>query len=120
MNIDKQNPQSNKPQNKELVWFAGEVKTPPFSSEARIEAGYLLRLLQKGESLFMPQSRPMSSIAKGCHELRINDRSTTWRIIYRIDEDAIVIVDVFAKKTNQTPDSVIKRCQKRLKQYDAI
>ncbi len=26
---------------KELVWFASEVKTPPFSSEARIEAGYL-------------------------------------------------------------------------------
>jgi phage-related protein len=120
MNIDKQNPQSDKPQNKELVWFAGEVKTPPFSSEARIESGYLLRLLQKGELLSMPQSRPMPSIGKGCHELRINDRSKTWRIIYRIDEDAIVIVDVFAKKTNQTPDAVIKRCQKRLKQYDAI
>lgn len=120
MNINKQNPQNDKPQDKELVWFAGEVKTPPFSSEARIEAGYLLRLLQKGESLSMPQSRPMPSIGKGCHELRINDQSKTWRIIYRIDEDAIVIVDVFAKKTNQTPDAVIKRCQKRLKQYDAI
>ena len=116
------------PKDKLLVWFAGEVKTPPFSSEARpkgyrsayIEAGYLLRLLQKGESLSLPQSRPMPSIAKGCHELRINDESKTWRIIYRIDDDAIVVVDVFAKKTNKTPDAVIKRCQKRLKQYDAI
>lgn len=32
--------------NKLLVWLNGEVKTPPFSSNARIEAGYLLSLLQ--------------------------------------------------------------------------
>ena len=120
MDINKQNPQSHKSEDKELVWFAGEVKTPPFSSEARIEAGYLLRLLQKGESLTMPQSRPMPSIGSRCHELRINDENKTWRIIYRIDEDLILVVDVFAKKTNKTPDEVIKRCQKRLKQYDAI
>ncbi|MEM9273167.1 MAG: type II toxin-antitoxin system RelE/ParE family toxin [Cyanobacteria bacterium P01_F01_bin.143] len=120
MNIHKQNPQSDISQDKELVWFAGEVKTPPFSSQARIEAGYLLRLLQKGESLSMPQSRPMPRIDSRCHELRINDKNKTWRIIYRIDEDAIVVVDVFAKKTNKTPDSVIKKCQIRLKQYDAI
>ncbi|VEP18064.1 transposase [Hyella patelloides LEGE 07179] len=116
MNTNKQNPANDKP----LIWFSGEVKTPPFSSETRIEAGYLLRLLQKGESLSLPQSRPMPSIGVRCHELRINDEDKTWRIIYRIDDDAIVIVDVFAKKTNKTPDTVIKRCQKRLKQYDAI
>ncbi len=120
MNINKQNLQGDESQDKELVWFAGEVKTPPFSSEARIEAGYLLRLLQKGELLSMPQSRPMPNIGSRCHELRINDENRTWRIIYRIDEDAIIVVDVFAKKTNKTPESVIKRCQKRLKQYDAI
>jgi phage-related protein len=108
------------PKDKLLVWFAGEVKTPPFSSEARIEAGYLLRLLQKGESLSLPQSRPMPSIGKRCHELRINDENKTLRIVYRIDDDAIVIVDVFTKKTNKTPDAVIKLCQQRLKQYDAI
>nr|WP_245562044.1 type II toxin-antitoxin system RelE/ParE family toxin [Stanieria cyanosphaera] len=62
----------------------------------------------------------MPSIGARCHELRINDEDKTWRIIYRIDEDAIVIVEVFAKKTNKTPDAVIKRCQKRLKHYDAI
>ena len=68
----------------------------------------------------MPQSRPMPIIGTRCHELRINDEDKTWRIIYRIDDDAIVIVEVFAKKTNKTPDAVIKQCQKRLKQYDAI
>ncbi|WP_019503411.1 type II toxin-antitoxin system RelE/ParE family toxin [Pleurocapsa sp. PCC 7319] len=120
MNINKQNLESSESQDKVLVWFAGEVKTPPFSREARIEAGYLLRLLQKGELLSMPQSRPMPSIGKRCHELRINDESKTWRIIYRIEEDAIVIVDVFAKKTNKTPEAVLKRCQKRLKQYEGM
>ena len=120
MNRNKQNSQSNESKDKELIWFAGEVKTPPFSSEARIEAGYLLRLLQKGESLSMPQSRPMPSISSRCHELRINDEDKTWRIIYHIDEDAIVIVDVFAKKTNKTTDLVIKRCQQRLRQYERI
>ena len=120
MNINKQNPQNNKSQDKPLVWFAGEVKTPPFSNESRIEAGHLLRLLQKSELLSLPESRPMPNIGSKCHELRINDEDKTWRIIYRVDDDAIVIVDVFPKKTNKTPDAVIKRCQKRLKQYDAI
>lgn len=112
--------QGDKSQDKELIWFSGEVKTPPFSSKARIEAGYLLRLLQKRKSLSMPQSRPMLGIGSRCHELRINDRDKTWRIVYRIDEDAIIVIDVFTKKTNKTPEVVIKRCQQRLKQYDAI
>ena len=64
--------------------------------------------------------RLMYRIGSRCHELRINDGQKTWRIIYHIDEDAIVVVDVFAKKTNKTPDSIIKRCQQRLKQYDAL
>jgi phage-related protein len=103
---------------KPLVWLHGEVKTPPFSAEARIEAGFLLRKLQRCEHLEMPHSRPMSSIGSGCHELRINDVAQTWRIIYRIDDDAIVIVEVFKKKTQRTPRSVIKISQKRLKEYD--
>jgi len=60
--------------NKPLVWLHGEVRTPPFSAEARIEAGYLLRLLQKGEKLSMPHSRQMQSIGTRCHELRIVDK----------------------------------------------
>ena len=66
----------------------------------------------------MPQSRPMPGIAPRCHELRINDGDTTWRLIYRIDPDAIVITEVFAKKTEKTPKDVIQACKKRLKEYD--
>lgn len=60
----------------------------------------------------------MPGIGARCHELRINDPGGTWRIVYRIDEDAIVIVEVFMKKTAQTPQTVIDVCRKRLKEYD--
>ncbi len=103
---------------KPLVWLHGEVKTPPFSSNARIEAGFLLRKLQQGEKLAMPHSRPMPIIGTRCHELRINDEDLTWRIMYRIEFDAIVILDVFEKKTNRTPRGVIDICKDRLKAYN--
>ncbi|MCC5631031.1 hypothetical protein LC613_24785 [Nostoc sphaeroides CHAB 2801] len=56
---------------KPLVWLRGEVKTPPFSYEARVEVGFLLRWLQQGENLELPHSQPMPSIGAHCHELRI-------------------------------------------------
>ncbi|MGH9914526.1 MAG: type II toxin-antitoxin system RelE/ParE family toxin, partial [Pyrinomonadaceae bacterium] len=58
---------------KPLVWLRGEVKTPPFSLEARLEAGFLLRRLQRGEMLSLPHSRSMPNIAARCYELRIVD-----------------------------------------------
>lgn len=67
----------NETRDKPLVWLHGELKTPPFSAMARIEAGYLLRLLQKGEKLSLPHSRPMPGIGARCHELRIVDETKT-------------------------------------------
>jgi hypothetical protein len=61
-------PRGDKP----LAWIAGEIKTPPLSAEARQEAGVLLRRLQRGETLSLPESRPMRSIGQRCHELRID------------------------------------------------
>ncbi|SRR5258708_29348219 len=103
---------------KPLAWLHGEVKTPPFGQAARIEAGYLLRELQQGKTLSMPQSRPMPTIGTRCHELRIVDAGVTWRIVYRVDPDAIVIAEVFAKKTPQTPPGVASACRRRLKEYE--
>ena len=97
----------------------GEITTPPFSANARIEAGYLLRQIQKGIKLSLPQSRPMPSIGTRCHELRINDENLTWRIIYRIYTDAIMILEIFEKKTNKTPKSIIDVCKQRIKRYEA-
>jgi phage-related protein len=105
---------------KPLVWLHGEVKTPPFSAATRVEAGVLLRRLQRGEHIALPHSRPMPSIGGACHELRIQDQSKTWRIVYCIDSDAIVILDVFAKTTQQTPKPVIDTCRKRLHLYQSL
>lgn len=103
-----------------LVWLRGEVKTPPFSAAARLEAGALLRRLQRGEKVSMPHSRPMPSIGARCHELRIVDAGKTWRVVYRLDGDAIVIADVFQKTTQQTPPRVLADCVRRLKLYDRL
>jgi phage-related protein len=91
------------PEDKPLVWLHGEVKSPPFSDAARVDAGYLRRRLQMGERLSLPHSRPMPAIGRGCHELRIVDEKVTWRIVYRLDDDAVVILEVFEKKTRATP-----------------
>jgi phage-related protein len=45
-------------------------------------------------------------------------REKTWRIIYRTDRDAIVIVAVFAKKSTKTPKAVLDASQRRLREYD--
>jgi phage-related protein len=101
-----------------LVWLGGEIKTPPLTTEARVEAGFLLRKLQAGETLSLPHSRPMPVIGPRCHELRIQDRSRIWRIIYRIDRDAVVILEVFAKTSQTTPKKAIDVSQQRLRRHD--
>lgn len=106
------------PKDKLLAWLRGEVKTPPFSAAARIHAGYLLRLLQRGETLSMPESRPMPDVGSRCHELRIDEQNVTWRIVYRIDPDAVVIAEIFKKKTAKTPKRILEICQRRLREYD--
>jgi phage-related protein len=60
----------------------------------------------------------MPSVGTRCHELRVNDSTSHWRLVYRIDGDAIVIAEVFSKKSRATPRSVVDVCRKRLKDYD--
>jgi phage-related protein len=105
-------------QDKPLVWRHAEVKTPPFSLAARPQAGFLLRQLQRGILLGLPNSRPMPQLGARCHELRINDQGMTWRIFYRIDSDAIIVIEVLKKKTPATPKPTIDLCIERLKGYD--
>ena len=100
------------------MWLHGDIKTPPFSQAARIEAGYLLRLLRKGQTLGLPQSRPMPVVGPRCHELRVRDAGADWRIVYRLDADAVVISAVFSKKTRATPKAVIEAGTRRLREYD--
>ena len=61
----------------------------------------------------------MPSIGPRCGELRFQDQGHNWRVVYRVDDDAILIIHVFAKTTRKTPQKVIDLCQKRLANYDA-
>lgn len=81
-------------------------------------AAELIRLLQAGETLKMPRNRTMPSVGPHCNELRIRNRKINWRIIYRIDQDAIVIGSMFKKKTGDTPKKEIDKAKKRFKEYD--
>jgi phage-related protein len=62
----------------------------------------------------------MPPIGAGCHELRIVDRDHTWRIVYHIAADAVVILDVFSKKTPATPPTVAAACRKRLEAFQTL
>jgi phage-related protein len=104
---------------KPLIWLAGEVKTPPFTPEGRQEAGMLLRLLQEGENLKMPHSEPLPVLGPRCGALRVRDTAHNWRIVYRVDADAIVVLEVYSKKTQRIPKAVIDQCKRRLKKYDS-
>jgi phage-related protein len=89
------------------------------SMEARRETGWLLRRLQQGERLTMPESRAMPTIGAGCHELRVTDTELRkeWRVIYSLRAGAIVVLDVFAKTTARTPDAVLATARTRLAKY---
>jgi phage-related protein len=106
------------PTRKPLIWLHGEVKTPPFTPQGRQEAGMLLRLLQEGERLTMPQAEPLPDVGPRCGALRVRDAGHNWRIMYRVDSDAVLVLDVYAKRTRKIPDEVIERCKQRLKRYD--
>ena len=66
----------------------------------------------------MPLSRPMPSIGTRCHELRVRDAGKQWRLVFRTDPDAILVVDLFRKTTQKTTKQAIDRCRRRLRQYD--
>ena len=114
-----QRPEHDQPIRKPVVWLHGEVKTPPFTPKGRQEAGMLLRLLQEGEKLRMPLAEPLPDVGARCGALRVRDAEHNWRIVFRIDADAVLILDVYPKKTRKIPDEVIRRCKDRLKRYDS-
>jgi phage-related protein len=105
---------------KSLARLGDWIKTPPLSKQARVEVGTLLSLVQDGEAVGMPHSRPMPSVGPRCHELRVTDENRIWRVIYRIDRDEIVVADVFSKTTQKTSKQDIERSKDRLRKFDKV
>ena len=72
--------------------------------------------LQEGHNLSLPLSRPMPSIGRGVHELRLKDKSGIYRVIYFIKtKNNIYLLHSFKKKTNKTPQESIETAKNRLK-----
>lgn len=103
---------------KPLRWLAGQITVPPLSQEAALAVAALLEVVALGGMPTMPHSRPLPSVGLRCHELRVKNGNRTWRIVYHIAVDAIVVLDFFCKKTQETPKLVIDRCKKRLRRYE--
>jgi phage-related protein len=88
-----------------------------FPEDVRRELGKAIFDLQRGEALGMPLSRPMPSIASGAAELRIRDRSGTYRAFYYISSPrGILVFHAFMKKTGATPKQEMDLGKKRLKE----
>ncbi len=73
--------------------------------------------LEQGLSLAMPLSRPMPSVGRGVHELRLRDPSGSYRIFYAMGgQNRIVVLHAFKKKSEQTPFRVIELVRRRIKE----
>jgi hypothetical protein len=89
---------SNTGRHRRLVWLPWHAGSPPLSAPARIELGCLLRRLQRGQSINLPSTCPLPEVGTRAYESRIHDRSTRWSITYRMDRDAIIIVEVLPSR----------------------
>ncbi len=87
------------------------------SPSIRRQIGEALRDLQKGASLGMPLSRPMTVIAPGVHELRVKGEGAAVRVFYYVRRaDAIIVFHAFRKKSQKTLSSEIHLVRRRLQE----
>lgn len=102
---------------KRVVWDKSALETVrSFSVEVRQEIGALLRLLQEGEQIGIPQSRLMKQVGPSVFELRVKDQSGIYRVFYVLfDKQRILVPHAFTKKTQKTPLQEIETAQKRLR-----
>lgn len=72
--------------------------------------------LMAGKHLSMPISRPLSSIGKGLHELRLSGRAGEYRVFYVIRVgDAIYVLHATTKKTQKTDRRTVELLKTRLR-----
>jgi len=73
-----------------------------------------------GLSLAMPFSRPIPSIGRGVHELRLKDLFGQYRAIYALVlQGTLHVLHAFKKTTRATPQRNIAVAQRRLQEVIA-
>lgn len=101
-----------------LIQWLGSSKADvrAFPDGARIDAGWQLELVQRGED---PEDwKPMPTIGPGVREIRIREASGAFRVVYLATlEDRVLVLHAFQKKTQATPKKDIELAIQRLKRW---
>lgn len=72
--------------------------------------------LAAGKMLFMPISRPLPSIARGLHELRLSGERGEYRVFYMIRVgDAIYVLHATEKKKNEIDKKTAELLKARIR-----
>jgi len=89
-----------------------------FPDEARSQAGYQLREVQKGQD--PADWKPMKTVGPGVREIRIREAKGAFRVIYLATiGDSVVVLHAFQKKTQQTPQKDLDLAASRLRAWKA-
>ncbi len=87
-----------------------------FPQSVKEQLSDYLELLVIGEMLFPPASKPLSTIARCLHELRMKDASGQYRVIYLVkSKEAIYLLLGFKKKTQHIELRIKRTIEQRLK-----
>jgi len=85
-----------------------------FPPDARSEAGFQLREVQKGND--PADWKPLKTVGPGVREIRIREAAGAFRVIYLATVgDKVVVLHAFQKKTQQTAQRDIDLAATRLK-----
>ena len=92
-----------------------EIRDLPLA--VRDDLADLLARLDLGHRLSMPVSRPMPSIGRGVHELRLRDRGGAYRIVYALVlQGTVHVLHAFKKTSQATPKRALELARARLKE----
>lgn len=99
-----------------LITFLGDSlnQLRDFPPDARSEAGFQLREVQKGNDA--SDWKPLKTVGVGVREIRIRESSGAFRVIYLVTVgDIVLVLHAFQKKTQQTAQRDIDLAANRLK-----
>ncbi|KRB29649.1 type II toxin-antitoxin system RelE/ParE family toxin [Aminobacter anthyllidis] len=104
---------------KVIEWLgSSRADVRAFPDDARIEAGWQLELVQRGDD---PDDwKPMQIVGAGVREIRVREASGAFRVIYLATlEDRVLVLHAFQKKTQSTSKKDLDLAAQRLKRWKA-
>ncbi|GAK73410.1 hypothetical protein RRU01S_38_00140 [Agrobacterium rubi TR3 = NBRC 13261] len=101
---------------KDLVFLGDSLEQlRDFPEQARKEAGVQLHKVQQG--IEPSDWKPMTSVGQGVREIRIREEAGAFRVLYVTKiEDAVYVLHIFQKKTQQTAKRDLDLAAARLRQ----